>query len=130
MNAVAYVDASALVRLVIDEAESAAMLRWYVEAQRLVTSRVGVVEMIRATSRREHDPARRSRVLTDVDVYELDDVIASVASALQPTALRTLDAIHLATALALGPELGAFVTYDDRLAEAARAIGLPVVRPA
>ena len=41
-----------------------------------------------------------------------------------------LDAIHLATAMAMGPELDAFVTYDDRLAEAARAIGLPVVRPA
>ena len=43
---------------------------------------------------------------------------------------RTLDAIHLATAIALGPELDAFVTYDDRLADAARAVGLPVVRPA
>jgi predicted nucleic acid-binding protein len=46
-----------------------------------------------------------------------------------PAALRTLDAIHLATALELGP-IDAFVTYDDRLAEAARGIGLPVVRPA
>ena len=63
-------------------------------------------------------------------MYELDDAIANVAAALRPPLLRTLDAIHLATALALLPELDAFVTYDDRLAEAARAIGLPVVRPA
>jgi predicted nucleic acid-binding protein len=48
----------------------------------------------------------------------------------RPAALRTLDAIHLATAMALAPGLDAFVTYDDRLAEAARALGLPVIRPA
>ena len=51
-------------------------------------------------------------------------------AAIGPPLLRTLDAIHLATALALVPDLDAFVTYDDRLAEAARALGLPVVRPA
>jgi predicted nucleic acid-binding protein len=129
MTTVSYVDASALVKLVVDEAESPALLRWYVGAERLVTSRVGVVETVRASSRRDHDPARRNRVLTDVEVYELDDSIAGAAAVLPPP-LRTLDAIHLATAMALGPELDAFVTYDDRLAEAARAIGLPVVRPA
>jgi len=130
MTTVAYVDASALVKLVVDEAESPALLRWYVEAERLVTSRVGVVETMRASSRRDHDAARRARVMTDVEVYELDDAIANVAAALHPPLLRTLDAIHLATAMALMPDLDAFVTYDDRLAEAARAIGLPVVRPA
>jgi predicted nucleic acid-binding protein len=130
VTSVAYVDASALVKLVVDEAESAALLRWYVEAERLVTSRIGVVETIRASSRRPHDPVRRNRVLTDLGVYELDGAIAAVAASLQPPVLRTLDAIHLATALALVPDLDAFVTYDDRLAEAARALGLPVVRPA
>jgi predicted nucleic acid-binding protein len=69
-------------------------------------------------------------VLDVVDVVEFDVAIARSAAALGPSALRTLDAIHLATAMALGPELDAFVTYDDRLAEAARAVGLPVVRPA
>jgi predicted nucleic acid-binding protein len=130
MTTVSYVDASALVKLVIDEAESPALLRWYVEAERLVTSRVGVVETVRASSRRDHDAARRNRVLTDVAVYELDDAIANAAAVLHPPLLRTLDAIHLATAMALLPDLDAFVTYDDRMAEAARAIGLPVVRPA
>jgi predicted nucleic acid-binding protein len=130
MTTVSYVDASALVKLVLDEAESPALLRWYVEAERLVTSRVGVVETVRASSRRDHDAARRNRVLTDVEVYELDDSIANAAAVLPPPQLRTLDAIHLATAMALLPDLDAFVTYDDRLAEAARAIGLPVVRPA
>ena len=56
--------------------------------------------------------------------------ISIVAAQLRPVGLRTLDAIHVASALALGSELEAFVTYDDRMAEAARAIGLPVVRPA
>ena len=129
MTALAYVDASALVKLVVDEPESAALHRWYVEAERLVTSRMGVVETVRASSRRPHDRARRNRVLTDLVVYEFDSAIAAVAAALEPPVLRTLDAIHLATALALVPDLDAFVTYDDRLAAAARALGLPVVRP-
>ena len=91
---------------------------------------------MRASSRREHDPAHRDQVLRDVEVIDLDPAIAGVAAAIAgvaaaiaPSAIRTLDAIHLATALALMPELDAFVTYDDRLADAARALGLPVVRP-
>lgn len=130
MSTLAYVDASAIVKLMVDEAGSSAMLRWYLECERIIISRVGVVEVIRACSRREHDPVRRGRVLTDLAVYELDAAIATSAAALRPALLRTLDAIHLATAMALGPDLDAFVTYDDRLAEAARALGLPVVRPA
>jgi predicted nucleic acid-binding protein len=130
MKSLAYVDASALVKLVIDEPDSLAMNRWYVEAERLITSRVGHVETVRAASRRGHDPVRRDRVLAGVEVYELDAGVAGVAAGLQPVLLRTLDAIHIATALALGPELNAFVTYDERMAEVARAVGLPVVRPA
>jgi hypothetical protein len=126
----AYLDASALVKLVLEEPESQALNRWYVEAERVVTSRVGVVETIRASARQPFDAAHRDRILTDVDVIEMDAAIGSVASAIMPPLLRSLDAIHLATALALVPDLDAFVTYDDRLAEAARAIGFPVVRPA
>jgi predicted nucleic acid-binding protein len=130
MTGVAYADASALVKLVIVEDESGAVHRWFTEAPRIATSRVGVVETIRASSRRTHDAAQRSRVLEEVEVIDLSPAIAAAAASLHPPVLRTLDAIHLATALALMPDLDAFVTYDDRLAEAARAIGLPVVRPA
>jgi uncharacterized protein len=130
MTGVAYADASALVKLVVDEAESARVFRWYVEVERVATSRIGVVETIRASSRRAHDAGYRDRVLDEVEIVELSGEIARVAAGIGPPLLRTLDAIHIATALALGPELDAFVTYDDRLAEAARAIGLPVVRPA
>jgi len=130
MTGIAYADASALVKLVLIEPESAAVHRWFTEAPRIVTSRVGVIETIRASSRRAHDVTHRDRVLDDIEVIDLDSAIASVAASLAPAAVRTLDAIHLATALALLPDLDAFVTYDDRLAEAARGLGLPVVRPA
>jgi predicted nucleic acid-binding protein len=130
MTGVAYADASALVKLILLEAESGAVHRWFTEAPRIVTSRVGVVETIRATSRRNHDAAQRDRVLEEVEIIDLGPAIAAAAAALHPPLLRTLDAIHLATAMALLPDLDAFVTYDDRLADAARAIGLPVVRPA
>jgi len=127
---IAYVDASALTKLALDEPASAAMRRWYVEATRVLCSRIGVVETRRAVTRREHDPMQLDVVLQSVDVIEFDAAISRQAGTIGPSSLRTLDAIHLATALHVGSELGAFVTYDDRLASAARAVGLPVVRPA
>lgn len=130
MTGLAYADASALVKLVVQEAESAALHRWYVEAERVITSRVGVVETRRASARHPHDPVHRDHIVEDLEVVELDGSIGRVAGALEPAGIRTLDAIHLATALQLLPQLDAFVTYDDRLADAARALGLPVVRPA
>jgi predicted nucleic acid-binding protein len=126
----AYVDASALTKLALDEPDSVAMRRWYVERDRIVASRIGLIETRRAVARGPHDPARLETIIGSAVAIELDAVIASRAAVVAPPSLRTLDAIHLATALALGPDLDAFVTYDDRLAEAARALGLPVVRPA
>jgi uncharacterized protein len=130
MTGIAYADASVLVKLILIEPGSLAVHRWFTEAPRIATSRIGVVETIRATERREHDATHRGHVLDDVDVIDLSPAIASMAATLPPPVLRTLDAIHLATALALVPDLDAFVTYDDRLAEAARSLGLPVLRPA
>ena len=130
MTTVAYVDASALVKLVVDEPESPSMFRWYVESERLATSKIGIIETRRAANRRGHDPVYLESVLRSLVVLEVDDIVAKGASRISPMALRTLDAIHLATAMAMGTEIGAFVTYDDRLAEAARAVGLPVMRPA
>jgi predicted nucleic acid-binding protein len=129
MTAVGYLDASAIVKLVVNEAESDAILRWYIESDRIVTNRVGVVETRRAVERREHDPGRLAAVIGRLDVIELDAQIGGRAAELRPDQLRTLDAIHIATALAL-PEVDAFITYDDRQAEAARLVGLPVIRPA
>jgi len=130
MTSVSYVDASALVKLVVPESESVQLLRWYVEADRVVTSRVGVVETRRAAARHRHDPDGLRSLLASVEVVELDQRVADRAASVGPMLLRALDAIHLAAALEFGDILGAFVTYDDRLAEAARAVGLPVVSPA
>lgn len=126
----AYVDSSALTKLVLDEAESIAMRRWYVEHQRVLCSRIGVVETRRAVARGMHDPEHLDVIMRSVELVEFDAAIARQAATVAPPSLRTLDAIHLASGLALGAEIDAFVTYDDRLAEAARAVGLPVVRPA
>ncbi len=130
MTRLAYVDASALVKLVVAEPDSAEMLQWYVQAERVVISRVGIVEANRAAARRPYDPDHLRFVLDSIDVVELGPGIADRAAGVGPASLRALDAIHLATALELGSELVHFVTYDLRLADAARAAGLPVVLPA
>ncbi len=127
---VAYVDASALTKLVLDEPDSVAMRRWYVESERVLCSRIGIVETRRAVGRYRHDPAHLDLVIRSVEVVEFDADIARQAASIGPTSLKTLDAIHLASAARLGAAVDAFVTYDDRLADAARAVGLSVVRPA
>ncbi|MBA2382017.1 MAG: type II toxin-antitoxin system VapC family toxin [Chloroflexi bacterium] len=131
MTAVAYVDTSALVKLIVEEVGSLGMARWYVGADRLLISRLGIVETHRAAARRTNiDMIRLDRILNSIEVFELDDQIGREAAAVGPVALRSLDAIHLATAMSLRPAIDAFVTYDDRLASAARELGLPVVSPA
>jgi predicted nucleic acid-binding protein len=130
MTALAYVDASAVVKLILREPESASFHRWYVEAERLATSRVGIVEIERAARRQSHLESRRMQVLSELDIIELDAAIGKLASGVGPAGIRTLDAIHLASAMRLQPDLDAFVTCDDRLAAAARAIGLLVIQPA
>lgn len=125
-----YVDASALVKLLLDEPDAGPMRRWYVEAERVVCSVIGLIETRRAVARKIDAPEPLERILRGVISLELDEAIRRAASSMPPTTLRTLDAIHLASASALRGELDAFVTFDDRLADAARAIGLPVIRPA
>lgn len=129
MSRLAYLDASAIVKLIVAEAGSGPMHRWWLEAERVATSRVGLIETNRAASTRDHEPAHRDEVLDALEIIEVDDATARSASRMSPPALRTLDAIHVASALQLLPELDAFVTYDARLAAAARAVGLPVVQP-
>jgi predicted nucleic acid-binding protein len=105
------------------------MLRWFTEAETVITSRVGVIETHRAVARVPHDPVHLRQALSAVSVIEIDTRVADAAARMAPPTLRTLDAIHLASAMELRPALDAFVTYDDHLAEAARSLGLPVVRP-
>lgn len=127
---VAYVDASALTKLILDEPSSDAMFRWYVKADQVFTSVVGAIETRRAVARQTAPMDRLDVILRSIDLIELDPRVRAAAATVQPPRLRTLDAIHLASAQGLVGQLDAFVTYDDRLAEAARIAGLPVFRPA
>jgi predicted nucleic acid-binding protein len=127
-----YLDASALVKLIVAEPESGALRRYLGERPRIISSRIAEVELRRAVARQDEIDAgdRVSSLIATVELLELDAEVARRAGELNPATLRTLDAIHLASALAIAPELDAVVAYDTRLAVAARAAGLAVVAPA
>ena len=131
-----YADASALVKLVRDEAESDA-LRAYLEGADLVTSELVLTEVPRAVRRAAVlDPElpldllldRTGQLLDAVALATLDRALLAGAGALGEPALRALDAIHVATAVGLHP-VDAFVTYDERQAAAARLAGLRTTAP-
>ena len=130
-----YLDASAIVKLAALEPETDALREHVGRYDSRITSRIATVEVPRALARRGAEsvavglePIRE--VLANLQLVELDESIAARAAELGPPSLRSLDAIHLASALAIGEELAALVTYDVRLADAARASGLEVVAPA
>jgi predicted nucleic acid-binding protein len=128
-----YLDTSALVKLVRREPESDTLADW-LDAQTpapWVSSMLIEVELPRALRRVEpaliaHVPAIVARVAR----YEVDEVVRAAAAAYPDPALRSLDAIHLATGDAVfGSQLTAFVCYDERLLAAATAVGLPTAVP-
>lgn len=128
-----YIDTSALVKLVVREAESEAVeaeLNHWVDG---ATSTVTRIELPRAVGRRDTgDPTRPEMVfgvLAATNEIPVDDAIVELAVDLGPRELGSLDAIHLASALSLGADLGALMTYDRRLRKAADAAGLPVLAP-
>lgn len=129
-----YLDASALVKLATPEAETDALRVALDTYDARVTNRLATVEVTRALIRRGVVSAGLldavAEAFTALAIMELDAAIAASAGQVGPSTLRSLDAIHLASALAAGEELAAFVTYDGRLADAARAVGLEVVAPA
>jgi uncharacterized protein len=87
-------------------------------------------EAIRACARHEAGYAQDAREwLSDVAMLPLTDSILDAAASLRPAGLRSLDALHLATALSVRDDVGVFLSYDDRLAEAAREHGLRVAQP-
>ena len=130
-----YLDASALVKLGTPEAETDALRSYLATRQHRVTSRLATVEVYRALARRGNynvSIAERldTGLIASLEVIELNQAIAITAACLEPTSLRSLDAIHLASALSLAPEIVAVITYDQRLADAAREAGLTVMAPA
>jgi len=127
---VLYLDTSATAKLLIEEAESTALGDLLRTARMpLVTSRVGIIEIRRIGRRIEAGADRADALAASLVVVELDETIERHAITIDP-GLRSLDAIHLATALAAGDSIDGFVCYDVRLAAAAEALGLPVLAPA
>lgn len=125
-----YLDSSALVKLAVVEAESVA-LRAYLRRRRpLVSSALARTEVGRALLPLGDEAVRRGAgVLARVDLVRLSDRLLEVAARLSPTYLRSLDAIHLASALELGSDLSEVVTYDQRMSRAAEHLGWTVVAP-
>jgi predicted nucleic acid-binding protein len=128
----AYLDSSALVKLAVREAETDALERTVLERDALFTSVVASMELSRALRRASSKRALLQQlddVLACVFLAEMTPAIRDRAGRLEPASLRTLDAIHLSTAVDLSlPDLE-FVTYDDRQAGAAAALGLRVAQP-
>jgi len=129
---VLYFDTCALVKLARPEAESAALQAWLPQYRTMpkVTSALAEVELSRAIRRAAPGFHPRVRpLLAGIFKFDIDDIVRARAAGYADPMLRTLDAVHLATAEEIRAELVAFVTYDDRLAAAAKAIGLPVEAP-
>jgi uncharacterized protein len=127
---VAYLDASAFVKLIKDEPESAALDAALEAWPRKSSSALLEVEGPRAARRTNplaYDAARA--LIGGLELIEIDADVRRAAAALPDPGLRSLDAIHLATALSLGDRCGAFFAYDERLIAAARAHGLSVTVP-
>ena len=127
-----YAHSSALFKLARVEPETAALRSWLVRrAASLSSSGLALVEVVRSARRLEDETlvARAREVLDGVDLLPLDEGVLSLAGTVGGPWLRSLDAIHLASALSVKPYLDAFVAYDDRLHEAALSAGLPAVQP-
>lgn len=126
-----YADTSALAKLVVEEPESHALVEWLHETQaQLVTSWLTHVELRRVIARRA--PWRApdvTDVLNACQTLALEMETFDSAARMQPTELRSLDAIHLAAALRLGSDLAGMLVYDARLADAARTAGIRPLAP-
>jgi predicted nucleic acid-binding protein len=130
-DAAVYLDSSALVKLVVREAESAALAGHLADHPNRVSCalvRVEVPLAVRSHGRAAMDRARA--LLKTISLLRLDDSLLDAAAALGADGLRSLDAIHLAGATALGQGLTELITYDRRMTDAARDLGLVVAAPA
>jgi predicted nucleic acid-binding protein len=128
-----YLDSSALVKLVQREAESSALRRYLRRhgEDRRVTSSLARVEVVRAVAGGGPNAiAHARRQLARLDQVALDRALLDVAATLAPgERLRSLDAIHLASAHAFASDLRAVVTYDQRMAAAGLALGMVIEAP-
>ena len=126
----AYLDSSAFVKIIVKEPETDALRRFLKRWPSRVSSALLRAEALRAI--RPHGPEALTKAVTrlsQVNLVGMDDELLEAAGKLDPPALRTLDAIHVASALTLGTDLGVLVTYDRRLAEACKAMAIKVESP-
>lgn len=126
-----YLDTTALVKLVVSETETVALREWLAAAERVpVSCDLARTELLRTVRRAAPEHVVHARAV--LDSLTLIDVTTSIfeeAGRLDPTSLRSLDAVHLAAALSLGDDLDGIVTYDERLAQAARSNAILVTSP-
>ncbi len=125
-----YLDSSAIVKLAVRENESVALRRYLRHRRPLVSSSLARTEVIRALLPCGDDAVGAGgKVLTRLDLVRISTRVLDEAAVLLPSDLRSLDAIHLATARRLGSDLGVIITYDERMAEAAMHLGHRVAAP-
>jgi uncharacterized protein len=125
-----YVDSSAIVKLAVAEPESKALRRYLSRRQPLVSSALARTEVARALLPSGAQAVTRGEeVLRRIQLLRLNDRVLSEAGRLEPAELRSLDAIHLASVRHLGAAVKQLVTYDDRMADAAQALGWHVASP-
>ncbi|MFL6145271.1 MAG: type II toxin-antitoxin system VapC family toxin [Labedaea sp.] len=124
-----YLDSSALVTFIARRHHVVALDGFLsAQATRTCTSTIGMIETVRTCDRLGSYPNLMAQLVKDHAEIELTKTVRDAAANLPP-AVRSLDAVHIASAEVLGEELTALVTYDNRMAEAARGSGLPVVMP-
>ncbi|MGH2887490.1 MAG: type II toxin-antitoxin system VapC family toxin [Solirubrobacteraceae bacterium] len=127
-----YLDSSALMKLIRMEDETPALRDWLGERpeQPVVSSELGRVEVLRAARRVGGRALTEARAVVGyIDLVPLDRAVQELASDIGDPLLRTLDALHLASAVLLSGELTVFIAYDQRLTSAAQAAGLVVATP-
>lgn len=127
-----YLDSSALLKLLFEESESAALALWISErpGSPKVSSELAKAEVVRAARRLDPNAVPTARALvSQLDLIRLNSGLIDGAADIGAPQLRTLDAIHLASGLSVRGELTAFVAYDNRLVTAAEAAGIKAIRP-
>lgn len=126
-----YLDSSALLKLVIAEPESSALDRHLAVGRGRASCALAHVEVVRTARKRSAETVERARgLLEQIDLIPIDTTLLRVAADLEDNRLRSLDAIHVAAALALGDDLAELITYDRRMASAAEGLGIAVSTPA
>ena len=127
---VTYLDSSAIVKLIVREPETKALLRYLRRRRPLVSSALARAEVARAVLHLGAVATQRcEEVLDRLELVRINDRVLESAGTLLPANIRSLDAIHLATVKLLGRSLGRLVTYDARMEAAARDLGLPTLAP-